>query len=143
MIICEKAFAGISAINVADLLLTSSQREKINTGGLANLLQLKIGAKVMLKIILDIQDRLNNDKTGNISHIEFPQSIVRKVYVNFFDEQAGLKVMRSSYLGRYNSWVSIERCEAEIPIKKGSAALSAKFTQFPLILEWASTVYKV
>ena len=141
--ICEKAFACISAMNVADLLLTSSQREKTNTGGLANLLQLKIGAKMMLKIILDIQDRLNNDKTGNISHIEFPQSIVRKVYVNFFDEQAGLKVMRSSYLSRYNSWVSIERCEAEIPIKKGSAAPSAKFTQFPLILEWASTVYKV
>ena len=141
--ICEKAFAVISAMNVADLLLTSSQREKTNTGGLANLLQLKIGAKVMLKIILDIQDRLNNDKTGNISHIEFPQSIVRKVYVNFFDEQAGLKVMRSSYLGRYNSWVSIKRCEAEIPIKKGSASPSAKCTQFPLILEWASTVYKV
>ena len=48
--------------------------------------------------------------------------------------------MRSSYLGRQNSWVPIEKCEIEIPIKKGSAYLLIKRTQFPLTLALASTV---
>ena len=66
--------------------------------------------KVMLRVNLDIQDRLINGQTGNISHTEFAQDSVRKVYVKFSDEQAGLKSMRSFYLGRQNSWVPIEKC---------------------------------
>ena len=41
--------------------------------------------------------------------------------------------MRSSYLGTQNSWVLTEKCEAEIPIKKGSEYAFIKQTQFPLI----------
>ena len=51
--------------------------------------------------------------------------------------------MRSSYLGRHNSWVASEKCETEIPIKKESASPSIKQTQFPSTLAWASTVQKV
>ena len=58
----------------------------------------------MLTVNLEIQDRLINGQTGNISHAEFAQSSVRKVYVEFSDEQAGLKAMRSSYLGTKNYW---------------------------------------
>ena len=52
----------------------------------------------MLKVSLDIEDRLTNGQTGNISHIEFAQDSAQKVYVKFSDEHTGLKAMRSSYL---------------------------------------------
>ena len=97
----------------------------------------------MLTVNVDIQGRLNNEQTGNIEHIEFVQGTIHKVYVKFSVEQAGTRAMRSSYLGRQNSWAAIEKCETEIPIKKESASPSIKRTQFPLTLAWASTVYKV
>ena len=56
-------------------------------------------------------------QAGNISRTEFAKGSVRKVYGKFSDEQTGLKAMRSSYLGRQNSWVPNEKCEAEIAIK--------------------------
>ena len=74
----------------------AQNQKQTNTGGLAKFLKLKIGAKVMLTVNLDIQDRLINGQTGNISHVEFAHGSVRKVYVKFSDEQAGLKTIRSS-----------------------------------------------
>lgn len=62
-------------------------------------------------------------------------------YVKFSDEQACLKAMRSSYLGKQSSWVFTEKCEIEIPFKKGSASLSIKCTQFPIT--WVPNVRKV
>ena len=107
------------------------------------MLKLKIGAKVMLTVNVDIQDRLINEQTRNVKHIEFVQGSIHKVYIKFSDEQVGLGAMRSSYLGSQNSWVAIEKCEIEILIKKGLASPSIMRTQFPLTLAWASTVQKV
>ena len=50
--------------------------------------------------------------------------------------------MRSSYLGKQNSEVPIEKCETETSIHKGSALQSKKRTEFPLTLTWTSTVHK-
>ena len=97
----------------------------------------------MLTVNIYIQDRLINGQTGIIRHIEFAEGSARKVYITFSDEQAGSKAMRSSYLGRQNSWVPIEKCETEISIKKGSTSPYIKRTQFMLTLAWASTVHKV
>ena len=92
--------------------IQAAQNQKLtNTGGLAKFFKLKINVKVTLTVNLDIQDYLINGHTGNISHIEFTQGSVWKVYVKFSDEQAGLKAMRSSYVGRKRSSVVIEKCE--------------------------------
>ena len=123
------------------LIQDVQNQKQTNTGGLAKFLQLKIDAKVMLKVNIDIQDRLINGQTGIIRHTEFAQGIAREVYIKLSDEQAGSKAMRSSCLSRQNSWVSIEKCETEISIKKGSASPSIKRT--PLTLAWAPTVLKV
>ena len=86
----------------------------------------------MLAVNIDIQDHLINDQTGNVARIEFAQGSVGKVYVKFSDEQAGLKAMTSSYLGRKHSLFPIEKCKTEIPIKKELPSPSIKPTQFPL-----------
>ena len=64
------------------------------------MLKLKVGARVMLTVNSDIQDCLINDQTGNDCHNKFAQVSVWKAYGKFSDEQAGLKKMRSCFLGR-------------------------------------------
>ena len=46
-------------------------------------------------------------------------------------------------LSKRNSWVSIEKCEAKIPVKKGWTSPSIRRPQFHLVFEWVSTVNKV
>ena len=87
------------------LIQTAQNQKQTNTGRLAKLLKLKIGAKVMLIVNIDIQDRLINGQTGVIRHIEFAEGSAHKVHIKFSDEQTGSKAMRSSYddlvLGSY------------------------------------------
>ena len=59
---------------------------------LLKLLKIKIGAKVMLIVNVDIQDCLINDQTGNIKHIETAHGNARKLNVKFSDEEARLQV---------------------------------------------------
>ena len=73
------------------LKIVAQNQKQTNTGGLAMLLKLKIGAKVMLTVNIDIQDRLINDQTGIIGYIEFAQGSACKVYVKFFDEKDDTK----------------------------------------------------
>ena len=66
------------------LIQAAQNQKQKNTGGLAKMLKLKIGAKVMVTVNIDIQDRLINGQTGIIRHIEFAQASARKVYVKVF-----------------------------------------------------------
>ena len=68
-------------------------QNQLNIGGLAKLLKVKIGAKVMLTVNIDIQYRLVSGQTGNTRHLKFAQGSVWKVYVNFSDGHAGLKAI--------------------------------------------------
>ena len=112
------------------LIQAAQNQKQTNAGGLANLLQLKIAAKVMLAVNINIQDRLINGQTGNISHNKFAQGDACKIYVKFSDEKADLKATRSSCLGRQSSWVLTEKCETKIPTKRISTSPSIKRTQF-------------
>ena len=112
------------------LTQAAQNHKQTNPGGLANLLKLKFGAKVMLTVNIRIQYRQINGQTGSISHIEFAQGSVSKIYVKF--SESGLKAMRSSYFDRQSSWFAIEKCETEIPIKTGSMSPSIKRFDFLL-----------
>ena len=47
-------------------ILAAQNLKQTNTGGLAKLIKLKIGAKVKLTVNVDVQDRLTNGQTGNV-----------------------------------------------------------------------------
>ena len=59
---------------------TAQNQRQTNTGGLANFLKLKIGAKAVLKVSLYIQNLLINGQAGNVSLIEFALGSVTKVF---------------------------------------------------------------
>ena len=59
---------------------TAAENQKqTNTGGLGKLLKLKIGAKLILAVNIDIQDRQIYGETGIIRHIDFALGSVCKV----------------------------------------------------------------
>ena len=76
-------------------------------------------------------------------HISAFNNIVQKIYLKFSDPEVGLQTKASSLLSRQHCCVGIEKCETEIPRKKGATSPLTKRTQFPLVLAWASTVHKV
>ena len=77
------------------LIEQMQQRKVTDTGGLEFKLTIKIGAKVMLTINLDIEDKLINGQIGRVTNIAFKNNQVSKIYVKFFDEEAGLNRMRA------------------------------------------------
>ena len=64
----------------------------------------------MLTVNIDIQDRQINGQTGNV------WGSVGKVFLQFFEEQAGMKAMKLPCLCRQYFWVAIEKSKTEIPI---------------------------
>ena len=66
-------------IKAIDNLLKNASIQKINqvlyrneneTGGLAGILKIKINARVMLTVNIDLQDRLVNGQLETVMHIE-------------------------------------------------------------------------
>ena len=97
----------------------------------------------MVTVNIVIKDRHINGQVGEVFGFKLFDNIVDEVYVKFQDPQIGRKVMMSSQFTRANCVVSIEKCEADIPIIKGSVSLCIKLIQFSLVLSRASTIHKV
>ena len=68
------------------LIQVAQNKNQTNIGGLAKLLKLRIGAKVMLAVTIIIQNCLINCQIGNTKHIEFAQVSVCKVNIKFSDD---------------------------------------------------------
>ena len=54
-----------------ELVQTTQIQKQANTGGVAKFIKMKTGAKVLLRVNVDIQGCLFNGQTGSIIHIEF------------------------------------------------------------------------
>ena len=59
-----------------ELVQSAQNQKRANRGGLEKLLKIKIGAKVMLTVNIEIQDCLINGKRETTRHIEFAQGSV-------------------------------------------------------------------
>ena len=124
-------------------LETIRARKFGDTGNLASVLKLKIGAQVMLTCNINIEDRLVNGLVGKVMRIGHERNTVKVIYVKFDDQNAGLATMQSDIIGRQQHLVPIQKCEVSFPIKKNKPNPSIKRTQFPLVLSWECTVHKV
>ena len=120
-------------------------RNQSQTGGLAQILQIKVNARVMLTVNVDISDRLINGQIGTIKHIaRNSNNSIIKIYIKFDDTEAGRKKIDTDHFARQNVWVPIEKAETSIAVKVNKVSSPViKRTQFPLMLSWACTVHKV
>ena len=124
---------------------SAQNRKQSETGGLALQLKLKIDARVMLTMNVDIEDRLINGQVGTVNHFRKNQhNQITIVYVKFDDEKAGVKKMNSDHFAKTNKCVPIEKSETSINLQRNRPLSPAIHrTQFPLMLSWACTVHKV
>ena len=86
------------------MIQAAHNQKQINTGGLAKLLQLKIGVKVIFTVNIDIQDWLINGEVGKVVHISAFNNIVQKIYVKFSDQEAGLQREAKLLCGDWKVW---------------------------------------
>ena len=73
----------------ATLISLAQNKKQPETGGLANRLELKVGAKVMVTVNVDIQDMLINGQIGEVAGFEIMNSIVKKFCLKFQDPLVG------------------------------------------------------
>ena len=119
-------------------------RNQSETGGLAGLLNIKVNARVMSTVNIDIADRLINGQIGTLKHIVTDRGNVVKIYMLMDDSNAGLKKRNSDALGRHNLCIPVEKAEASIRLRANKESSPViKRTQFPLMLSWACTFHKV
>ena len=132
--------------NVAHRAVQEAQNHKQSeTGDLSSLnVTLKLGAKVMLTVNIDISDKLINDQIDIVKNISFKNGKPSKIYVKNFDEDSSSQTIISDSYAAHHKYVPIEQREADIHVNKNNLSLPAiKRTQFPLKLSWAVTVHKV
>ena len=141
-------------INAIDILPKNVQpsviekvlnRNQMETGGIARILELKVNARVMLTSNIDVVDKLSNGQIGTVFHIKLNSNqAVTKIYIKFDDDSAGLKRIGTDKFARQNNCIPIERVEAKIKVRTTKlSSPEIKRTQFPLMLAWACTVHKV
>ena len=125
------------------MILLAQNRKQTDTDGLSKCLELKRGAKVMITVNIDIQDRLINGQVGKVSDFEVVDNNVKRVYIKFHDDEVGKKAMSLDCFCFQNGLVPIEKVDADIPIVKGTLCQIFKRTQFPLVFSWSCTIHKV
>ena len=117
---------------------------------LQNVLELKVGAKVMMTYNIDISDGLTNGAFGEVIGFKCDNNgKVKQIYVHFYDEECG-KSRRKSFPSLQSEFpgknvTPIERIEFQYSMsrKKDNASRNATAIQFPLKLAFAATAHKV
>ena len=114
-----------------------------------DILNLKIGARVMLIFNVDVSDLLCNGAMGNLVGVEnFKDGSLDKVIVKFDNSKAGKESRKNhpNYAKKYPEGTVIKKMEYEYMLSRKANTVigsSAKLIQYPLILAYAVTVHKI
>ena len=114
------------------------------TGNLQKVSTVKINARVMITMNIDVTDGLTNDALGTVTNVVIEQTTGKMsvILVAFDSECVG---QEARYTNVYNSInqnaVPIHQTQATFPVDK-KASFQATRTQFPLTLAWAVTIHK-
>ena len=124
-------------------IIAAQNRKPSDTGDLVKCLTLKLEAKVIPTVNVDVQGRLINGQIGVVKHLEIIENKVSIIYVKFDDPDAGKKLITKNSTARIHNWVPIKRHETSIIIRNTNKSIAIKRTQFPLRLLWACAIHKV
>ena len=107
--------------------ITAAQSQrKSKAGGVTKILKLKIGAKVMLTLSVDIKDRLINGLMGIVKDFEITENVVSTTSTEFDDVDAGKNLISTNRFAIQNNWVPIKKFDTSIFIGNSSGLLSIK-----------------
>ena len=125
-----------------DLASLSSKRTE--TGGLHSVLNIAVGARVMLTTNVSVSDGLVNGARGEVVHIVTnDNNDVTTVLVKFDCEKVGQTAHQASrFCTMYPKAVPVSKVEVSF-LARGKRGAEITRLQFPLTLSWATTIHKV
>ena len=113
------------------------------TGGLINVLDIAVGARVMLTYNINTSDGLVNGVMGVVVNVIEKLRTVTTILVEFDNDVVGLQAKNQNhYKNEHPNAVPICRHEANFGIGKRKTT-EVPHGQFLLVLAWASTIHKV
>ena len=77
-------------------IASAQNRKQTDTGELVKSLELKVGAKVMSTVKVDINDRLIDDQVDQIFGFKIVHKVINKLYIKFQNQQTGRKATMSN-----------------------------------------------
>ena len=93
-------------------VLNHNQNE---TGGLAQVLEVKAEARVISTVNIDMQDRLVNGQLRTVKHISRNSTdSANKIYVKFDEDNAGLERTHTDNFHKQHFWVQTEKQGVDI-----------------------------
>ena len=117
------------------------------TGGLASVIHMAIGAKVMLIRNIDVTDGLVNGAQGIVVGMTRMGTDVSVISVKFDHPTVGAKARANSkFVSEVRTFpqaTPIEKSEISFTVNKKNRGLTISRHQFPLKLAWACTIHKV
>ena len=113
------------------------------TGGLINVLDIAVGARVMLTYNINTSDGLVNGVMGVVVNVIEKLRTVTTILVEFDNDVVGLQAKNQNhYKNEHPNAVPICRHKANFGIGKRKTT-EVPHRQFLLVLAWASTIHKV
>ena len=118
---------------------------QLDTGNMRKILDVKVGARVMLTTNIDVSDGLTNGAVGTVANIITDEITgeMKTILVEFDNDNVGCEAKcRSLYTYSNHNAVPIEKVQVTFPVNRAKQSLQATRKQFTLTLAWAVTIHK-